>query len=91
MPMYTGHRIIENQIYRQDTRTQYSLNDDHIHVSPDQPTGYYLMEGLSPEAKHIYGPDGYTKFYVQNGHIYGPSTQLPWLAARVGCKNIKLL
>lgn len=80
--MYTGHRIIENQIYRQDTRTQYSLNGDHIHASPDQSTGYYLMEGLSPEVKHIYGPDGYTKFYVQDGHIFGPGTQIPWLAAR---------
>ncbi len=78
--MYTGHRIIENQIYQQETRTQFSLNNDQIHFSPDQPSGYYLIE---TDVKHVYGPDGYTKFYVQDGHIYGPSTQLPWLAARL--------
>ena len=80
--MYTGHRIIENLIYQQGTRTQFSLNNDQILVSPDQPSGYYLMKSLLPDVNHIYGPDGYTKFYVQDGHIFGPGIQIPWLAAR---------
>ena len=81
--MYTGHRIMGNQIYQKETRTQFCLNNDHIHASPDQPSGYHLVESLLPDVKHIYGPDGYTKFYVQDGHIFGPSTVLPWLAARL--------
>ncbi len=79
--MYTGHRIEDDQIYQEETKTQFGLTNDQIHGSPDQPTGYYLAEALSHDVKHIYGPDGYTKFYVQDGHIYGPSTQLPWLTA----------
>jgi len=79
--MYTGHRIEDNQIYQEETKTQFGLNNDQIHSSPDQPTGYYLVDTLSHDVKHIYGPQGYTKFYVQDRHIYGPNTQLPWLAA----------
>jgi len=79
--MFTGHRIIENQIYQQETRTQFSLNNDQILVSPDQPTGYHLIKSLLPDVNHIYGPDGYTKSYVQDGHIFGPDTQIPWLVA----------
>ncbi len=76
--MYTGFSIRNNRIYTEKRETQFSVNDEHICVQSDQPTGCYLAEGLSREVKHICGPDGYTKFYVQCEHIYSPSTHLPW-------------
>jgi hypothetical protein len=76
--MYTGYLIHENRIYQEQMETDFDLNGGYIH-SPDQPTGYFLAEGLLHDVKHIYGPNGYTRFYVQDGHIYGPSQSLPWL------------
>ena len=49
------------------------------HAILNQPTGYYLLDSMVHDVRHIYGPDGYTKYYIQNGHIYGPDTKLPWL------------
>jgi hypothetical protein len=76
--VYTGYRIRNNHIYNEENETPFSLNDDHIHCRRNQPTGCYLADSLSDEVKHIYGPNGYTKFYVQCEHIYGPNTHLPW-------------
>lgn len=78
MRMYTGHQIRHNRIYKAKTKTLFDLNGNHIYCASGQPTGYYLEDGLSLDVKHIYGPDGYSKFYVQDGHIYGPNTCLPW-------------
>lgn len=77
--MYTGYSIQDQRIYKRDEgKTQYALRDNHIHDLSHAPTGYYLVKSLSPDVQHINGPDGYTKFYVKDGHIYGPRTQLPW-------------
>jgi hypothetical protein len=77
--MYTGHRINNDQIYQDETKTQFGVIDDRIQSPLNQPTGYYLLDGMVHDVRHIYGPDGYTKYYIQNGHIYGPDTELPWL------------
>jgi hypothetical protein len=76
--MYTGYRIRDNHIYNEEAKTSFTLDNNHICTRPDQPTGCYLTDSFSEEVKHIYGPAGYTKFYVQCEHIYGPSTHLPW-------------
>jgi hypothetical protein len=76
--VYTGYCIRKNHIYNEERKTPFNLNGDHIHCHQDQPTGCYLTDSLLEEVKHIYGPSGYTKFYVQCEHIYGPSTHLPW-------------
>ena len=78
--MYTGYSIQDQTIIRRDEgKTEYYIRNSHIHDRTEAPTGYYLVKGLSPGVRHINGPDGYTKFYVKDGHIYGPSILLPWL------------
>ncbi len=76
--MYTGYSIRNHMIYKDAGKTQFKLSGDHIRCSPDKPTGCCLVKSLSDGVRHIYGPEGYTKFYVNEGYIYGPSTHLPW-------------
>ncbi len=76
--MYTGYQIRQNQILKKTVKTQFGINDTHIQCPLGRPTGCYLVDSHLPDVKHIYGPDGYTKFYVQDEHIYGPNEHLPW-------------
>ena len=76
--MYTGYSIRQQKIYKDGAKTQFELSGNHIHCIPDKPTGFCLAQSLTEGVKHIYGPSGYTKFYVKEGHIYGPGIHLPW-------------
>lgn len=78
--MYTGYSIRDQKIYKDEDKTPFILSGNDIHGFSDKPTGCSLVKSLSAGVKHIYGPGGYTKFYVNEGHIYGPSTELPWFA-----------
>ena len=79
--MYTGYSIRHQTIYKDEVKTQFKLSGNHIHCISDEPTGCCLAQSLTDGVKHIYGPNGYTKFYVKEGHIYGPRTHLPWFDA----------
>ena len=79
--MYTGYSIRNQRIYNDEDQTPFKLSGNRIHGFSDEPTGCCLAQSLSDGVKHIYGPSGYTKFYVKGGHIHGPSTRLPWLDA----------
>jgi hypothetical protein len=37
-----------------------------------------MYTGFYVENGHVYGPTGYTKFYSRDEHIYGPEKKLPW-------------
>ncbi|MFC1766023.1 hypothetical protein ACFL6U_28590 [Planctomycetota bacterium] len=76
--MYTGYSISNNRIWSPDGKTSFFFNSKHIYCFPKEYSGYYLTDGNCEGVEHVYGPQGYTKFYVQNNHIYGPDTLPPW-------------
>jgi hypothetical protein len=76
--MYTGYSIRNQKIYKDEGKTPFKLSGNYIHGFLGKSTGCCLAKSLSEGVKHIYGPGGYTKFYVNEGYIYGPSTHLPW-------------
>lgn len=78
--MYTGYSIRDDRIFKEEEETQFCLSGKFICFFPDQPTGCCLVQSLSEGVQHIYGPNGYTKFYVDDGFIYGPNTLVPWFS-----------
>lgn len=77
--MYTGYFLVDNEMHGPDGPTGLRIHDHKIVTLFERSSDYYLVEGLIDSIKHIYGPEGFTHFYLQGRHIYGPNKELPWV------------
>jgi hypothetical protein len=79
--MYTGYFIVDDEIHGPDGATGSFIQESKIVTQSERTPTYYLLDGLIESIRHIYGPAGYTHFYLQGRHLYGPGKRLPWINA----------
>ena len=77
--MYTGYYLKETAIIGPDGPTGSFVENKRVVTFNRRSSAYFISDGCIGSVDHICGPKGYSQFYIQEGHIYGPDRRLPWL------------
>ena len=71
----TGYRIEHNIIWGPKDTGLFWLDETDMRIYGPRNPGKYKIE----EDGRIIGPDTDGEFFIQNGFIYGPDVNLPWM------------
>jgi hypothetical protein len=75
--MDTGYWVKNNSIYATSGYTGYRIDRRRQIVGPQGYTRHWIYRDQIYSAM-----EGNTGFYIDNGRIHGPSTDLPWYQTR---------